>query len=231
MRFMKQQFASSQFSLLLAFPLALACACASNEDPSGSDGQDNESSSSGSGANASSGGGGAGGDEQAGGSANSFCGAAPCGGDVVGAFRYSQACGEAPWLEEACGNASMKRSRYVYRIEGTAVFSAAGSVQIDRQVFAGWEIQLPKDCMVPGATCDSVVQGDNVSCIDRGDLCNCSSVVAGPLESAVEPYELSGTTLLVGAGAEQAALEYCVTADGMSALHAETGEQTFFERE
>ena len=229
---MKQHFASSEFSLLLAFPLALAFACASIEEPSGSGGQDNESSSSsGSGANASVGGGGAGGGEQVGGGANSFCDAAPCGGDVIGAFRYSQACGETPWLEEPCGNASVERARYVYRIEGTAVFAAAGSVQIDRQVFAGWEIQLPKDCMVPGATCDSVVQGDDVSCLDRGDLCNCTSVVGGPLESANEPYELSGTTLLVGAGAEQAALEYCVTADGMSALHAETGEQTFFERE
>lgn len=168
-----------------------------------------------------------------GGADTAVCDATPCGGDLLGVWRYAETCGETPWLEEACGpgNSLIKRSRYVYRLEGTATFGDDGHVEIERQVHAGWDIYLPKECMLPNATCAAVVQGDGVVCDDLPDACDCTSVVGGPLESAVEPYEAAGHELIVGADAEQATLDYCVMNRGLKMVHPETGETTYLERE
>ena len=97
------------------------------------------------------------------GGAGSVCEASPCGGDLVGNWRYTKLCDGTPWQEDPCQGGLVRRSRYVVWPEGQLSFAAAGTVSISKQLFAGWEFEIPESCAPLGATCANAVQGDGVT--------------------------------------------------------------------
>lgn len=161
-----------------------------------------------------------------------ICDATPCGGDILGSWRYEEPCGSTPWMEEACGGTPdlVRRTRYVYRVEGDVTFGADGHVSITKQAEAGWEFEIPLMCL-GFANCAQAVQGDGVTCAEEGDTCFCSSVAAGPVESAIEPFQTNGTQIVFGEGSEAATLDYCVAGSQAKLVHPETAEATFLGRD
>ncbi len=165
-----------------------------------------------------------------GGGEATVCGAAPCGGDLLGDWHYSTPCEETPWTEDACVDGLVRRSRYVLWPEGDVSFGADGTVTITKQLFAGWEFEIPLPCAPLGATCANAVQGDGVTCTQEGDLCLCTTVEGGPIESATEPYAVDGHEVTVGAADEAATLEFCVVGSQARFTHPETAETFYLSR-
>jgi hypothetical protein len=161
------------------------------------------------------------------------CGVAPCGGDVSGAWTYADPCSTAAWTEESCGSIApdlKQRSRYTSYPKGTATFDASGIVTITKSVVAGWEFVIPKACLFSFSECVDAVQGDGVVCNQEGTDCLCTSLAESPVETSVEPYVASETKLVVGSGAEEATLLYCITGDTLQLAHPETNEVTYLFR-
>ena len=219
------------------FLLVAGCAGDSSEDSTSEDGSDGwastttstTSTSAPTTSTASGGEGGSGGENAA-----VDCNAAPCGGDVLGAWSYSDACSTSPWTEDACAGTDppvTRRSRYVQYPKGSVTFDAAGIATVEKSIVAGWEFVIPKACLFGFQECENAVQGDGVTCIQEGEECLCNSIAEGPLETGSDPYEVDGTTMIIGIGAEAATLEYCVKGDALKLLHPETAEATFLTRQ
>jgi hypothetical protein len=161
------------------------------------------------------------------------CGVAPCGGDVSGAWTYADPCSTGAWTKDVCSAAPelVQRSRYISYPKGTASFDASGFVSITKSVVSGWEWVIPKACLFSFSDCSDVVQGAGVFCTQDDTDCVCTSVAESPVETAVEPYVASETTLVVGSGAEEATLLYCVTGDTLQLAHPGAGEVTYLLRD
>lgn len=167
-----------------------------------------------------------------GGSAAIDCDAAPCGGDVSGAWAYTAECSLPPWnVDASCPDTDeTRRSRYIFYPQGTVTFDEDGTSTITKSIVAGWEFIIPKACLVFSTECAGAVQGDGVVCVEEGTDCLCNSIAEGPVETATEPYEVNGTTIIAGSGAEAATLDYCVKGASLKLVHPESGEATFLTR-
>jgi len=211
--------------------LAIGCAAEQGEATAGPGGSASGDGGAGAGAGPT-GAGGTGTSTGGTGGAGPTCGVPPCGGDVTGGWTYADPCSTGAWTEENCSGAPdvKQRSRYISYPKGTATFEANGFVSITKSVVAGWEFVIPKACLFSYSECSNAVQGDGVSCTQEGTDCLCTSVAESPVETSVEPYVASDATLVVGSGAEEATLLYCITGDTLQLAHPETGEVTYLFR-
>jgi hypothetical protein len=150
----------------------------------------------------------------------------PCGGDLVGTWQLSGTCATNPVVPVSfCAAATVAHS--TFHVSGSATFGADGSFAISATKSGTIEYAVPASCLVlPGGGSESCAQltptvpaGLGVQCVEEGDGCHCTFVIAPRDVAESGTYVSKGTSLsAVPAGGQIDGASYCVAGDRLHLL-------------
>lgn len=157
---------------------------------------------------------------------------AACGGDLVGAWRYVDVCGAPKQIGDfirTCPAARVVRNSHT--VTGTAGFDGAAY---------GWRLaddfdvalEVPVECTDSVGGCQgfalvvSIGLGEQVSCAERGDLCDCSTMGRREDQQTGTYSVLTGTVTTTTSDGKSRKYYYCV--DGDRAMYRRVDDEIVF---
>jgi hypothetical protein len=152
-----------------------------------------------------------------GGSADACGQVPPCGGDIVGTWTLTSTCTTRPVLPvKLCDAATVAHSSF--DVSGKATFGADQTFDISLTESGSIEVSVPASCLGPGDRTQACIQitptvptGVAARCVESGDGCLCTFLLAAHDVAETGTYATTGTGLTaVPAGGLIDGASYCV---------------------